>query len=92
MVVHIAGTKSFKSSSVFHALSQLFISSQLIITLSSKGCQHKNKIYPVKKVQIRDVSGAGDTFLSGLVAEYIRTNNIEQAIIFAQKCTDTNCL
>jgi sugar/nucleoside kinase (ribokinase family) len=24
--------------------------------------------------------------LSGLVAEYIRTNNIEQAIVFAQKC------
>jgi len=69
-----------------YTLKHLDIEDKLIITLSSKGCQHKGKIYPVKKVQIRDVSGAGDTFLSGLVAEYIRTNNIEQAIIFAQKC------
>lgn len=69
-----------------YTLKHLGIEDKLIITLSSRGCQHKGKIYPVKKVQIRDVSGAGDTFLSGLVAEYIRTNNIEQAIIFAQKC------
>ncbi len=33
-VVHVAGTKSFRSSSVFHAFSQLFMSNQLIITLS----------------------------------------------------------
>ena len=69
-----------------YTLKHLGIEDKLIITLSSRGCQHKGKIHPVKKVQIRDVSGAGDTFLSGLVAEYIRTNNIEQAIVFAQKC------
>lgn len=69
-----------------YTLKHLDIENKLIITLSSKGCQHKNKIYPVEKVQIRDVSGAGDTFLSGLVAEFIRTKNIEQAIVFAQKC------
>jgi D-beta-D-heptose 7-phosphate kinase/D-beta-D-heptose 1-phosphate adenosyltransferase len=69
-----------------YTLKHLNIEDKLIITLSSRGCQHKGKIYPVKKVQIRDVSGAGDTFLSGLVAEYIRTKDIEQAIIFAQKC------
>jgi D-beta-D-heptose 7-phosphate kinase/D-beta-D-heptose 1-phosphate adenosyltransferase len=43
-------------------------------------------MYPVEKVQIRDVSGAGDTFLSGLVAEYVLTNNIEKSILFAQQC------
>jgi D-beta-D-heptose 7-phosphate kinase/D-beta-D-heptose 1-phosphate adenosyltransferase len=69
-----------------YTLKHLDIEDKLIITLSSRGCQHKGKIYPVKKVQIRDVSGAGDTFLSGLVAEYIRTKDIEQAIVFAQKC------
>jgi rfaE bifunctional protein kinase chain/domain len=35
----------------------------------------------------KDVSGAGDTFLAGLVAEYAKTQNIEQAIEFAQECT-----
>ena len=58
-----------------YTLKHLNIEDKLVITLSSKGCQHKGKIYPVEKVQIRDVSGAGDTFLSGLVAEYIRTND-----------------
>jgi D-glycero-beta-D-manno-heptose-7-phosphate kinase len=69
-----------------YTLKHLDIEDKLVITLSSKGCQHKGKIYPVDKVQIRDVSGAGDTFLSGLVAEYIRTKDIEQAILFAQEC------
>jgi len=69
-----------------YTIHELGIEDKLIITLSSKGCQHKGKIYPVEKVQIRDVSGAGDTFLSGLVAEYVLTNDIEKAIPFAQQC------
>ena len=69
-----------------YTIHELDIEDKMIITLSSKGCQHKGKIYPVEKVQIRDVSGAGDTFLSGLVAEYVLTNDIEKAIPFAQQC------
>jgi D-beta-D-heptose 7-phosphate kinase/D-beta-D-heptose 1-phosphate adenosyltransferase len=45
-----------------------------------------NKLFPVKKVDIRDVSGAGDTFLSALVAEYVLSKDIEKSIIFAQEC------
>ena len=62
---------------------------KLIITRGSKGCEHKNKLYPVPKVPIKDVSGAGDTFLAGLVTEYLKTNNIRQAIKFANKCATT---
>jgi D-beta-D-heptose 7-phosphate kinase/D-beta-D-heptose 1-phosphate adenosyltransferase len=69
-----------------YTIQELGIKDKMIITLSSKGCQHKNKTYPVEKVQIRDVSGAGDTFLSGLVSEFILTRDIEKAIIFAQQC------
>jgi bifunctional ADP-heptose synthase (sugar kinase/adenylyltransferase) len=69
-----------------YTIHELGIENKMIITLSSKGCQHKGKIYPVEKVQIRDVSGAGDTFLSGLVAEYVLTKDIEKAIPFAQQC------
>jgi D-beta-D-heptose 7-phosphate kinase/D-beta-D-heptose 1-phosphate adenosyltransferase len=69
-----------------YSLKDLNLKDKLIITLSNKGCKHKNKIYPVKKVEIRDVSGAGDTFMSGLVVEYVRTKDIEQAIKFAQEC------
>jgi D-beta-D-heptose 7-phosphate kinase/D-beta-D-heptose 1-phosphate adenosyltransferase len=69
-----------------YSLKDLNLEDKLIITLSNKGCKHKNKIYPVKKVEIRDVSGAGDTFMSGLVIEYVRSKDIEQAIKFAQEC------
>jgi D-beta-D-heptose 7-phosphate kinase/D-beta-D-heptose 1-phosphate adenosyltransferase len=69
-----------------YTIYELDIEDKLIITLSNKGCQHKKKIYPVKKVPIKDVSGAGDTFLSGLVVEYILTQDIEKAILFAQQC------
>jgi D-beta-D-heptose 7-phosphate kinase/D-beta-D-heptose 1-phosphate adenosyltransferase len=69
-----------------YTIHELGIEDKMIITLSSKGCQHKGKMYPVEKVQIRDVSGAGDTFLSGLVAEYVLTKDIEKAILFAQQC------
>lgn len=69
-----------------YSLKDLNIDDKLIVTLSNKGCKYKNKIFPVKKVEIRDVSGAGDTFLSGLVVEYLRTNDIEKAILFAQEC------
>jgi D-beta-D-heptose 7-phosphate kinase/D-beta-D-heptose 1-phosphate adenosyltransferase len=69
-----------------YSLQDLNIEDKLIITLSNKGCQYKDKLFPVKKVNIKDVSGAGDTFLSGLVVEYVLTNNIEKAIKFAQEC------
>jgi bifunctional ADP-heptose synthase (sugar kinase/adenylyltransferase) len=59
---------------------------KLIITLGSRGSMHKHTIYPVSKVEIKDLSGAGDTFISGLVVEYIRTKDIEVSIQFANQC------
>ena len=35
---------------------------------------------------IRDLSGAGDTFLAALVAEFVKNNDICEAIKFANKC------
>jgi D-beta-D-heptose 7-phosphate kinase/D-beta-D-heptose 1-phosphate adenosyltransferase len=69
-----------------HTIAKLGIVDQLIITKSNDGCQHKNKIYPVEDVNVKDVSGAGDTFMSGLVTEMVRTKNIDLAINFAQEC------
>ena len=68
------------------ALSNLNIENKLIITLSNKGCQYRDKIFPVEVVPVKDVSGAGDTFISGLVVEWVRTKDIEKSILFAQKC------
>ena len=44
-------------------------------------------MYSTKEVPVRDVSGAGDTFIAGLVFSYIKCNNIDNAIDFAQDCT-----
>ena len=63
-----------------------FILDKMIVTIGSKGCKYKNKIYSVPEVSVKDVSGAGDTFLAGLVTNYLKHNNIEQAIKFANEC------
>lgn len=61
---------------------------KLIVTLGEKGCMYKGKEYKItKKIEIRDVSGAGDTFLAALAVKYANTNNIEESILFAQKCS-----
>lgn len=69
-----------------HTIEALNIQDNLIITRSEEGCEYKNIIYPVEKVNIKDLSGAGDTFISGLVCEFIRSNDIVPAIKFAQEC------
>jgi len=60
--------------------------SKLIITLGADGATHKNKIYPVPKVEIKDLSGAGDTFISALATKYVHTKDIDIAIEFANQC------
>jgi D-beta-D-heptose 7-phosphate kinase/D-beta-D-heptose 1-phosphate adenosyltransferase len=61
--------------------------SKTIITRGSKGCNFNGKNFPTKEVEVKDVVGAGDTFLAGLVFKYIETNSIEQSIEFANLCS-----
>ena len=58
-----------------------------IITKGRQGCLFRGKIYSTEDVPVKDISGAGDTFLAGLVVEYVKTNDIIKAIAFAQECT-----
>ena len=60
---------------------------KLIVTLGSKGCRYNGKEFSVKEVPVKDVSGAGDTFIAGLVRGYLDTQDIGSAIEFAQECT-----
>ena len=49
--------------------------------------QYNNKVYPPTEViEALDLSGAGDTFLSGLVVDYLETGDIEHAIQYANVC------
>jgi D-beta-D-heptose 7-phosphate kinase/D-beta-D-heptose 1-phosphate adenosyltransferase len=50
---------------------------------NNKNIQH----YPTEKVLLRDVCGAGDTFLAALVARYLESKNIDNAISFANLCS-----
>lgn len=58
---------------------------KLIVTLGENGCRFRGKNYPVVPVEVKDMEGAGDTFLSGLVHDYIRTNDIESSIRLANE-------
>jgi D-beta-D-heptose 7-phosphate kinase/D-beta-D-heptose 1-phosphate adenosyltransferase len=69
-----------------HTIDEIGIYDHMIITRSDEGCEYKNILYPVEKVNIKDVSGAGDTFISGLVYEYVNSKDIIKAIKFAQEC------
>lgn len=61
---------------------------KLIHTKGENGCMFQDTIYPVKKVEVKDLSGAGDTFMAGLVFKYLKTQDIVTAIKFANKCAE----
>ncbi|MAB65303.1 MAG: hypothetical protein CL662_00540 [Bacteroidetes bacterium] len=64
-----------------------FLLDKSIITRGKHGCEYQGKIYPTQEVPVKDISGAGDTFLAGLVYNFVKTKDIKQAIKFAQECT-----
>mgnify|MGYP003135565781 CR=1 FL=1 len=59
---------------------------KVILTKGQYGSEYQNNIYSVPTVEVRDTSGAGDTFVSGLCYEYVRTKDIVDAIKFANQC------
>ena len=62
------------------------LSEKIICTKGEEGCSFRDKIFPVQKVNVIDVSGAGDSFMAGLVVKYLETENIEDSILFANEC------
>jgi len=63
------------------------IMEKLIVTRGPHGCEHKNNNYPVPSVEVKDTSGAGDTFLAALTKRYLETKNVESSIEFANNCS-----
>ena len=62
-------------------------SDKLIITMSEKGCLYRDIVFPVNNdIEVRDLSGAGDTFMASLVYKYVNTDSITDAIKFANEC------
>jgi len=65
-----------------------WINEKLIVTRGPFGSDYNGKNYPGKDVPIKDLSGAGDTFLSSLVAKYIISRDIEASIEYANKISE----
>ena len=61
----------------------------LIVTLGKDGAMLKTNnveiFHESTNVEVTDVCGAGDTFLAALVYKYLNTNNLNEAISFANK-------
>ena len=57
----------------------------LIVTQGAKGASVKyhDISHPAPRVEVSDVTGAGDTFLAALAYQYLVTNSIDQAVKFA---------
>ena len=63
-----------------------WILEKLIITLDKDGCKYKGKTYPIEKVDILDISGAGDTFVAAFVHQFVETSNMDKSLEFANHC------
>jgi D-beta-D-heptose 7-phosphate kinase/D-beta-D-heptose 1-phosphate adenosyltransferase len=63
--------------------------SGLIVTRGAKGASvlHHRIECPAVKVEVADVTGAGDTFLAALTYEYLRTSDIRNAVVFANRAS-----
>ena len=60
--------------------------SKTICTKGGDGCDYNGVNYPVNPTEIKDSSGAGDTFIAALVCEFLKSNNIDKSINYANKC------
>lgn len=57
--------------------------SKTICTKGSDGCDFNGKNYPVKKVDVKDPCGAGDTFFAALVCHFLKSEDIIKSINYA---------
>ena len=59
--------------------------SKIIVTLGERGAMYESKIFSTKKVDVHDVCGAGDVFISSLVYSFMKTKCLEKSISYANK-------
>jgi sugar/nucleoside kinase (ribokinase family) len=57
------------------------------VTLGPDGAECNGQRFSAPRVEVSDVCGAGDTFLSALAYCYVNTASIEQAVKFAVRAS-----
>ena len=78
VVVNEDEYEKLNSNSNFHI-------DNLIIIKRFEGCIYKNTLYPSEKVSICDRVGVDDVFISTLVYGYLKYNDMDKALILANK-------
>ena len=57
---------------------------RLIVTMSERGCKYFDQIFPVDRtIEVRDLSGAGDSWMASFVVKYLETKDPYESIQFA---------
>ena len=86
----IDGAKIIKINNKEYNASKNYIDKKLrdkvVRTMGASGAEYKSIIYPVIKSEVRDVSGAGDSFMAGLCFKFLKTEDIIDSIKFANQC------
>jgi bifunctional ADP-heptose synthase (sugar kinase/adenylyltransferase) len=79
--------KEFKEN--YNWLLNHYIDGNLIVTMGKEGSvlNMRERFLMEKELEVHDLSGAGDTFLAALVADFIKNNDIRNAIRFANRCS-----
>jgi D-beta-D-heptose 7-phosphate kinase/D-beta-D-heptose 1-phosphate adenosyltransferase len=72
-----------KINELEHSRATSFPTAGLVVTYGERGVIYDKWAFGAKNVEVADVCGAGDTFLSALTYEYLNTQNMHKAIEFA---------
>lgn len=59
---------------------------KIIMTKGERGTEYLGESFPVDKIEVKDSSGAGDTFFAALLVSFAVNRNIHDAIRFANLC------
>ena len=74
------------ASSIDYISNNKWTYNKVIQTMGSSGCRLADKRYSVEKVEIKDLCGAGDTFMASLCVSYLKNKDIYESMIFANQC------
>ena len=62
---------------------------KVIVTEGGGGCRIGTEWVNTRRVDVKDVTGAGDTFMAAGATKFLETNNIWEAMKFANECART---
>jgi len=62
------------------------LKNKIIHTMGGLGCEFRGDRYPVDQVEVKDTSGAGDSFMAALCVKFLEMQDICESIKFANSC------